>query len=98
ELFCLDVIDDVRHERIERDVPGQLVLALAEPRECGRGDAMAEAAKRVRDGPPAPSAVPGAMHQHVGLGSCPGRGLGTLHGGTVAVGHSMTSFASAPFR
>jgi hypothetical protein len=68
ELFRLDVTDDVGHEGIERDVLGQLVLALAESRQGGRGNAMADAAKRVGDGPPAPAAVPGAMHQHVGVG------------------------------
>ena len=41
ELFRLNVIDNIRYERIERDVFRQQVLALPEPSLCRGADTVA---------------------------------------------------------
>ena len=67
ELFRLNVVDNIRHECIERDVFRQQVLALPEPSLRRAADTVAHATQTLRDFLPAPSAMPSAMYEHLSL-------------------------------
>ena len=76
-------VDHVGDVHVEIHIAAHEVRTLAQARERGREDFMAEALEPVRDAAPAPAALRGAVNQHERLGSrrslghgCPRSGQG----------------------
>ena len=67
EPLPFDHVDDVGHVGGEIDLGIEQVRALAQPGHGRREHLVAALLQEIGDAPPAPAAVPGAVHQHEGL-------------------------------
>ena len=66
EIFLLEERDDVLYVSIEIDIHREEFLPLSEPRESGCMNNVPERFEARRNISPAPSPVPGAVHQDEG--------------------------------
>src|SRR5262249_22510784 len=64
----LDHVHDVFGKRIEGDALGKKVIPFTNSRASWCKDSMASSAQRIGYTPPAPSTMPSAVHEHIGLG------------------------------
>jgi hypothetical protein len=68
EVLPFEHVDEVGDVGVEIDVLAHEVRALADASERRREDLVALLFQEVGDAPPAPAAMPRAVHQHEGLG------------------------------
>src|SRR5262245_57386498 len=67
EVFPFDHVDDVGDVSVEDDILAHEVRALADARESRREHLVPALLQKIGHAPPAPAAVPGAVHEHEGL-------------------------------
>src|SRR5262249_28799867 len=67
EVFPFDHVDDVGDVSVEDDILAHEVRALADAGESRREHLVPALLQKIGHAPPAPAAVPGAVHEHEGL-------------------------------
>src|SRR5262245_19294895 len=67
EVFPSDHVDDVGDVSVEDDILAHEVRALADAGESRREHLVLVLLQKIGHAPPAPAAVPGAVHEHEGL-------------------------------
>jgi hypothetical protein len=68
EVLPFEHVDEIGDVGVEIDILAQEVRAFADAGERRREHLVPLLFQEVRDAPPAPAAVPGAVHEHEGLG------------------------------
>src|SRR5215210_1634047 len=72
EVLPFDDINDIGNVGVQIDTGVEQMRALAQPRERGSKYFMATPFQEIRHPPPAPAAVPRAVHEKEGFGWCLG--------------------------